>query len=434
MPSLPTIVPRQELLQTISRHIQEAAQRQRILGLVLCDIRGFRRINDLYGFDVGDNVICELNSRLKPMAKTTEGIMRTGGNEFAFILPLMENPIIAQLAANKAARLLEQESYCGQRAISCKAALGVGVMNPAELSPTELCLLAESALHQAKASTQQIVVRHDHQQERHKAQLEVLLEYAQNNDELELFYQPKINLHTNCPSQSEALIRWRRNSNQYIPPNEFIPAAENLGLIQPMTRWIVHNALRSMQNYPQELDQNGVSINISGASLEAHDFCSLIEHALKLWNIEPERLTLEITESVFMENLENTMIMFADLRNRLGIRISIDDFGTGYSSLAYFKHIPADELKIDQSFIKDLKNNHSDQKIVELTIQLAKSFKLDIVAEGVEDKETLDMVKHLGCDYAQGYYFSKPLRLEEYIPWTQNHLLGRNQSKRFCPN
>ena len=426
MKTLPPITPRTELLSLVERHVKQARQHQRFAGLLLCDIRRFRYINSSHGYQAGDEVIKEVFDRLAPLAQSDDGLVRSGPNEFALILPFLESPIIAQLAGDKVLRVLANSGFGDNQAIQGKPAIGIALSCLKKTNPEALCLLAETALSQSKKHKQPLVIL-EQQEDQVQEDIEAAIEHALVNDELELLFQPKVNLHTGIPDCSEALLRWKKEDGGFVSPSQFIPKAEELRLMDPITEWVIKNTIRAASQYPENMLNYGVAINISGALLDATRLDELLKNTQTIWNVDPRRITLEITESAFMEDIELTMELFATLREKYGVRVAIDDFGTGYCSLQYFKHIPADELKIDKSFIDGIKHCDADRKIVELTIQLAKNFNLDVVAEGVEDEETFNLVGELGCDYVQGFYISKPLDFDQYVKWSEEYHCSRQR-------
>ncbi|MEZ5524424.1 MAG: bifunctional diguanylate cyclase/phosphodiesterase [Pseudomonadales bacterium] len=421
MISLPPIVQRRELIGILEQHGNSLSNQKGVTGILLCDIQNFLSVNQIHGFEVGDKVLMEIYEELLTI-RSINGLYRTGGDEFCLILPLLANQAVAQLAANKVIRLLKR-GFGGEKKIHVRPVLGVALEGPENFVATDVLLLAEDALSEAKQSSQGVSILTSSDGVRKKRALEKSLELAIGHDEFRLFYQPKVNISNKESNSSEVLLRWQLADDQFISPNEFIPVAEQTGLIQPITLWVIQNTLRAMSRFPKNMAGFGCSVNVSAACSDIGDIIDKVEKYIKIWNVDPKRLTLEITETAFMQNLQDTMQLFAGLRERLGVRISIDDFGTGYSSLEYFKHIQADEVKIDQSFIKNIKSNPADRKIAGLIVQLAKSFGLEVVAEGVEDRETFELVEAMGCDYAQGYYFSRPQPLDAYMKWEHDILV-----------
>jgi EAL domain-containing protein (putative c-di-GMP-specific phosphodiesterase class I) len=236
--------------------------------------------------------------------------------------------------------------------------------------------------------------------------------------EIDMYYQPKIGIATGRPAGAEALMRWMREGRAVATPDVFIPLAEETGLIDPAT-WLSLNAgLRHASEWPGATAL-GVAVNISPGVLHHRELVEMVQRALAAWSLPSERLTLEITEGALIADLQEATNKLRRLRD-LGVRISIDDFGTGYSSLSYFKKIPADELKIDKSFVLRMREDEDDERIVRAIVGLAQHFRLAVVAEGVEDEATLDVLAAMGCDYAQGFLFSRALQQSAFLTWLES--------------
>jgi len=246
--------------------------------------------------------------------------------------------------------------------------------------------------------------------------IEGALECALENHQLSLHYQPKISAHTGKPIGAEALMRWNHPTRGLIPPTKFIPVAERIGIMPKLTWWCLNTALRERRNWGEGTDNMSVAVNISALDLTDVGFIDAATNATGIWNTRPDLLCLEVTEGLLMHDIS----LSAGILNKLhrhGIRISIDDFGTGYSSLAYFKQLPADELKIDRTFITNILKDELDHHIVSTIIQMANKFHLDIVAEGVESQMQQQALTKLGCDIIQGYHVSRPMPQDEFIAW-----------------
>jgi EAL domain-containing protein (putative c-di-GMP-specific phosphodiesterase class I)/GGDEF domain-containing protein len=239
------------------------------------------------------------------------------------------------------------------------------------------------------------------------------LEAAIANHEMVLYYQPKIDLQSLKPVSCEALLRWQQEDGTIVGPMEFISITEATGEIHRLSELIIHTAMREIAELPYA---GSVAVNVSASSIYDPAFVSSLQSALAIWGLPPESFILELTESVLMSDPQLSFSQLSEIRE-LGIKISIDDFGTGFSSLAYFKSIPADELKIDQSFVIGMKNSQDDEKIVSLIIELAHRFGMRVVAEGIESRSVLAQLRDMGCDIGQGFYLAKPMNLSDYRQW-----------------
>jgi EAL domain-containing protein (putative c-di-GMP-specific phosphodiesterase class I) len=263
----------------------------------------------------------------------------------------------------------------------------------------------------------------DHESKKKPANiiLEQDLRQAIHNDELTILYQPKVDLIHRNAIGVEALSRWYSPVHGNVPPDIFIAVAESSDLIQPQTKWLFNNALRQYSACGiDKYTGMSLSLNLSPNLLQNDDITHIINSSLNMWDINPQNIILEITESAIMVNPEKCLKILTSIHDS-GIRLSIDDFGTGYSSLAYLKKLPVDELKIDRSFVMNMENNKGDEKIVHSIIELAHNFDLVVVAEGIESQHALDMLTHYGCDFAQGFFIAKPMPGDDLLKWIENY-------------
>lgn len=282
-------------------------------------------------------------------------------------------------------------------------------------------LMAERALRVAVEKRTSYVIAHEGMRERPVPALSRgVLDMALAEGEFSFYYQPKVDIQTGIPTNCEALIRWERAGLGLVPTEQFIEMAEKGGLIYQITDWALKAVVRQSRSIAYQGNHLGVAVNISATDIYQESLIDSIDSTLAIWNIAPHLLTIEVTEGALLEDPERCIKVLTAVRDR-GIRVSIDDFGTGYSSLSYFKRIPADELKIDKSFVLNFKESIEDQSIVETIIGLAHKFDMRVVAEGVENIETLQLLKNMGCDYAQGYLFSKPLNRDGFAEWLENY-------------
>ena len=280
---------------------------------------------------------------------------------------------------------------------------------------------AEVALLEAWKTQQQTVVYTDRKTEELVAgwDLESQLANALEHGDLVLNYQPKLSLPKLEVAGVEALMRWNRPDAGNVPPEIFIDVAEMTGQIDPLTRFSFHRALRQLGEWPKSLGAISVAVNVAPSIISNPELVEVIKGAASVSSVSLERLTVEVTENALLVDRERSHRVLTELRE-LGVRISIDDFGTGYSSLAYLKQIPADELKIDRSFVINMLADEADGRIVEQVVALGHSFGLEVVAEGVESAEAATKLAAMGCDYAQGFHYAKPLPPKEFPAWAQD--------------
>jgi EAL domain-containing protein (putative c-di-GMP-specific phosphodiesterase class I) len=309
----------------------------------------------------------------------------------------------------------------GDGVMPIQVRIGVAVNKGSKLSALDMLAAAELSLADAKKGRErnlEDLLGMEPPSER-EIELERLFYESLHNNAFQLYYPPKINLHTGRPDSAEALLRWQLEDGSFISPEYAVNLAENSGRGYALAKWVVHRAMRQAKEWRDTMDVQ-IAVNIQASLVANPDLHGLVKDSLAIWGVSPDKFALEITEGGFIEDKESGFNNLLNLRE-LGTTLSIDDFGTGYSSLSYFKHIPADELKIDKSFIDNLIDGGHDLELVKIMIYIAHQFDLTVVAEGVEDRGTCDLLKALGCDYIQGYYFSKPLSVDNYEAWMREN-------------
>jgi diguanylate cyclase (GGDEF)-like protein len=392
------------------------------LAILLININHFRQINVVYGYESGDRLLQEFVSRLRGLARQQDYIARMGNSEFILVLPEILNQGHATLAAHKLLSSLNEPFELGKSKHKVTADMGIALFPDHATHIVELIQKAEMALMDARRGIKSHAIYADKpiQDEFSIWDIEVELENALDRDEFELFFQPQVYLDTGELYGAEALIRWNNPARGYIRPHIFIPVSEKSGHIHRITSWTINTALRLFSHWPETKTPLKVAVNLSTRVLSDPDLVDSIGGALSIWGTKHEQLTLEVTESALMEEMTSSFLALDDLKT-LGLNISIDDFGTGYSSMAYFKNIPASELKIDQSFVCYMLENTMDQHIVKTIVKMAHGFELKVIAEGIENLETLQALKTLGCDIGQGYYLAKPMPQDEFIQWLKNY-------------
>ncbi len=411
------ICPRQAFIELLQRHVTQSLKHTRSIGLAFIKFRNLKENNLHYGYETGDLLLAEAFSRLQLIAKSDECLIRTGCNEFALILPFLVGHEILELACAKLEASLMQVYPIGRRNLFLLPQIGMSFVDSQTHSATDLCQSAERALTQAYHTSARWVIAGPSQNcggpgyDLHSA-----LSHSLEAGDFELYLQPQVELQRGKCVSFEALIRWKQNA-EYVPPNEFIGYAESSNLIFPLTKWVINNALRQIQMLGAKYDHLSTSVNISGACFDEDRLIKEVANALNIWGVEPSRLTLEITETVIMKDMARTKYICDKLRNEIGVRISIDDFGTGYSSFEFFKQVSADELKIDQSFVKESGRNSRDRHIVSSILALAKGLNITTVAEGIEDLDTLYAVSEMGADVGQGYFIAKPFSENNVLSW-----------------
>ena len=382
------------------------------------NLNRFKTINDSLGYATGNLLLQNVAKRLMKLIYKDNLIARFGGDEFAVILTDVANlEEVIHFAELLSAKVSEPYTLEG-RQVFTSASIGIAVNRQQQYDAAENLLRdANIAMYHAKQSEIAYTVfdQNMHVQAVTRLQLETDLRYAIERNELRVFYQPILDLNTIKLMGFEALMRWQHPQRGLIPPNEFIPVSELTGLIVPMSLWILRESCEKLVEWKNKYPTHEnliISVNISGKHFAHPDLVEQIQKIIKETGIEVKNLKLEITESAVMENAETAIRMLKQLR-RLGINLSIDDFGTGYSSLSYLHRFPINTLKVDRSFVRTMEAGSENGEIVHTIIALAKSLKLSVIAEGIESIHQLHQLRVLGCEYGQGYLFSRPVPVEE---------------------
>jgi len=411
---------RDRLEQAIAAAVRSELQREVVL--VLMDLDHFKEINDTLGHPTGDAVLRQVADRLRSVLRDSDTLARLGGDEFAVLLPDTESG--RQTATRVAQKLLgcftrpyrynEHEFYLG-------AGLGIVIYPEHGEDVDTLMSRADVAMYAAKHKDTPYVF-YDAASDPHtpqRLQLAADLRRAVENGDFVLHYQPQVDLRTRCMTAVEALIRWNHPQRGQLAPGQFIPLAERMGLIHPITEWVISQSLTQCRIWRQNGLKLRVAVNMTCRSFQLPDLQKRMERLIAQCNVAPDCLELEITENVLMSDTEHEALQLLRLHEN-GFTISIDDYGTGYSSLAYLKRLPLHTLKIDQSFVRDMVRDENDAVIVRSTIDLAHNLGYHVVAEGVEDQDTLDLLDILGCDRAQGYFIARPFDVPSLENWLRN--------------
>lgn len=411
-------IDRQAFFKELVEQLNRANQFKTKAGLLLIDIDKFHRINDQYGYDVGDRILAKFDELLGTVARQQDCYSRIGDNLFALLLNGILNQGHAELAARKVLRLLEMPFNVAGNELHLQATISIALCPTHARDARYLLNKSEQVLLAAKNSGLKVAVADEAGSDEFSEnwEMEMSLSRALNNDELHVYYQPKVDILKQRVVGAEALLRWKNAARGFVSPGVFIPLAESTGLIKPITNWVINTSLRQAASWPDRHGSQSVSVNIPPDFLLMPDFVDMVRNALKLWGSPDITLTLEIVERSLVTQVEQTIHVLHELRD-MGVEISIDDFGTGYSSLSYFEKLPVNELKIDQSFVFNLLENAHNRSIVKLVIDLAHAFDLKVVAEGVEEQQITDYLRQLGCDVVQGYLYAKPLPQDDYVKW-----------------
>jgi diguanylate cyclase (GGDEF)-like protein/PAS domain S-box-containing protein len=387
------------------------------IGVLFLDLDGFKHINDSLGHPTGDKLLQSIAKRLVDCVRSSDTVSRQGGDEFVVLLSEMEQSEDAAISARRILQAVAEAHNIGEHELHVTTSIGVSVYPDDGDDAETLIKNADTAMYQAKENGRQsyqffrpaMNVRAVERQS-----IEENLRRALERQEFSLHYQPKINLRTGEISGAEALIRWSHPVRGPVPPGQFIPVAEDCGLILPIGRWVLREACKQAREWADAgLSLKTIAVNISSMEFRDEKFLASVFATLTETGLDPKALELELTESVLMKRAESAASVLKTLRAS-GVQIAVDDFGTGYSSLSYLRKFPIDALKIDQSFVRQITSAPDDTTIVTAVISMGRSMNLRVVAEGVETAQELAFLQAHLCDEAQGYYFSRPVLPEQF--------------------
>ncbi len=375
-----------------------------VLGL---DLDHFKTINDTLGHPIGDALLCAVSERLRECVRDTDLVARTGGDEFSIVQVGVEQPRSASALAERLIAAMSAPFDLGEHHVVIGTSVGIAVAPGDGVDSDQLLKNADLALYRAKADGRGIFRFFEAEMDakiQARRRLELDLHKAVSAGEFELYYQPIVSLKSNKIGGFEALLRWNHPTRGRVAPMQFIPLAEETGLIVPIGEWVIRQACAQAAAWPASIR---LAVNLSPAQFRSKDLVSTVVSALTAAGLAPDRLELEITETVLLLNNDATLAILHQLRG-LGVRISMDDFGTGYSSLSYLRSFPFDKIKIDQSFVRDLAEKPELIAIIRAVAGLGASFGITTTAEGVETQEQLDLMRAEGCTEVQGFYYSEP--------------------------
>jgi diguanylate cyclase (GGDEF)-like protein len=400
----------------LGQSVELARNNEHQLAVLFMDLDRFKYVNDNLGHDVGDRLLVAVAQRVRRTVRALDVLARLGGDEFTIVLNDVDGPAPAAAAAQNICRVLAAPFQIDGHDIFVTASVGIAMYPHDGLDVPTLVKHADSAMYRAKKTNtgfQFYEASMEHTISEH-VRLESDLRRALENDELEVYYQPQARLHDQQIIGMEALVRWKHATRGMMPPSEFIPLAEETGLINPLGEFVLRRACTQLRTWIDEgLPPLRVAVNLSVRQLLQKNFADAVETVLIDTGLPPALLELEITESTLMEHAQDTLHALHRLRS-LGVRLSIDDFGTGYSSLSYLKRFPVDIIKIDRSFVRDVAHDADDAAIVAGIIALAHSLRLEVVAEGVETEAQLNYLREQKCDLLQGYYLSQAVPAAQF--------------------
>jgi predicted signal transduction protein with EAL and GGDEF domain/FixJ family two-component response regulator len=437
---------RRQLIWRTERALEQARRLNHNAALLLIDLDRFKNVNDTLGHAAGDELLMEVSRRLRACVRHSEQVMegaleaagarshrtleavgRLGGDEFVALLPEVSDDADAQRVANRILDSLRDPVLVAGQECFVTASVGIAMFPRDGLNLVDLMRNSDVAMYAAKSAgrnSAQAYSPHLGGRGRDKIELETHLHKAIERNELVLYYQPKIDVRAAKMVGAEALMRWQRG-NQLVPPGDFIPLAEETGLIVPLSEWAVREAARQARIWQQSFAfADSIAVNLPSRLFERSDLVEKIHQSVTEYGMPHRAIQLEITENNLMKDLHNVSLSLHRL-NEVGVEISIDDFGTGYSSLAYLTTLPISELKIDRSFVRDLGITPQSSAVVSAIIALARSLGLRVIAEGVENLRQMEVLHKLGCTVMQGFLFAKALPPDDLEAWLQQTVLPR---------
>ena len=420
------------LADRLNQAIAQAQRHQHLFAVFIVDLDRFKAINDSLGHLAGDAMLKEVARRLAAALRQADTLARMGGDEFVLILNEITRPEDIETIAAKVLAHITQPMKLSDLELHASASIGISIYPSDGGNPETLLQHADAAMYQAKKggrNAYRLFTPEMNAFARERLELENGLRRALLHREFILHYQPKVDVRTGSIDSAEALIRWQHPTRGLIAPMDFIPLAEETGLIIPIGEWVLNEACRQAQSWRASgLRPLRVAVNLSAQQFRQKKLVDIVSAALRTAGLEPRYLELELTESTVMHDAEQSIEILREL-SALGVRISVDDFGTGYSSLSYLRRLPLDKLKIDRTFIRELATSRDDAAIVRAIVSLAHNLRIKVIAEGVETPDQLVYLREAGCDQYQGYHYSAPVPNDAFVAMMHKH-----QSAAFAPS
>ena len=419
------------LADRFKQAIHNASRQGTMLAVCLLDLDNFKPINDQFGHQVGDDVLLEVSARLKRTVREGDTVSRLGGDEFVVLLGGAFDKVELYQVIERLRATLAEVVLIAELKVPLSCSIGAVLFPEYDADADTLLRYADQAMYTAKQTGRNRVHWFDGAdvQQKHGI-IEKIAEVkrALLDNELELFYQPKVNMRSGQIVGMEALLRWRHPEKGIVLPLEFLPLIEQDDLIIDIGDWVVNQALQQLSAWQKQKKDWSVSVNIAARHLHIDDFsCRLREHLQHYPDVNPAHLEIEILESVALNDIQHVQTVISECQS-LGVSFALDDFGTGYSSLSYLKRLPVNTLKIDQTFIRDILDDKDDLALVQAISGLATTFNKQVVAEGVESIEQGSLVMRLGCDVAQGYGIARPMQADKVLPWAAQFVAAPNWS------
>lgn len=418
--------------EMLNKTISHTKRHKTTFAILLIELDRFKILNDVIGRAKGDLVLKEIATRISTVLRSEDILARFDGDEFVILLGNLTHPKYASQVADKILNVCQEPTRLESREFQISTSIGISIYPDNGKTLEELILHADKALYEAKRNggnhfqyyTEEMDLEaHEH------VKLETALRKAITNNELVLYYQPKLSLKEDAIQSMEALLRWENPELGLINPNQFIPIAEETGLINPIGEWVIREACRTNKAWQKQgFPPISISVNLSPRQFHAQDIAAMVKSVLTETKLDPKYLELEITETTVMGDINVASERLTELK-KIGVTISIDDFGVGYTSLSYLKKLPVSIIKIDRSFVKDIPENQDHATIINAIISLAHNLDMKVVAEGVESLEQLEYLSHNQCDMVQGYYLCRPLPQNKIMAILANKTLSYSTVK-----
>jgi diguanylate cyclase (GGDEF)-like protein len=415
------------LLDRLEHALAHATRHRGLGALLFVDLDNFKSLNDSMGHDTGDMLLQQVAGRLSACTRTVDTVARLGGDEFVVLLEDLSHDALeaasqAEAVAEKIIESLNRAYEIHENVHFSSPSIGITLFGEHPEKMGEPLKRADAAMYQAKAAGRNTLCFFDPQTQsavNARLELESGLRVALQGDQFVVHYQAQVDAE-GAVVGAELLLRWQHPKRGLVPPGEFIGLAEETRLIIPIGAWVLEQACRQLAQWAgqPQFDALCLSVNVSARQFHDPNFVQCVMDILNSAGARPNRLKIELTESLLVNNVEDVIVKMTALK-KLGVGFSLDDFGTGYSSLSYLKRLPLDQLKIDQGFVRDILDDPNDAAIAKMVVALAGSLSLDVIAEGVETREQQDFLRGLGCTNYQGYLFSRPVRLDQFLDYVK---------------
>ncbi len=417
------------LLERLEHTVLHGRRSGAVAAILFADLDRFKKVNDLYGHSVGDELLVAVADRLRAVVRPGDTLARTSGDEFVVLCEDINGRSHADSIASRIGAAVAAPFELSVGEVLMTASVGIAFSGPTDQLSEQLLQDADTAMYQAKrkgGARHQIVDLREQHRADERATLERDLRGASKRGELRTEYQPIVETGTGRIIGVEALLRWAHPSRGAVSPTVLVPLAERGGLITEIGRWVLDNACSDRHRWKREhaSDDLSISVNVSVHQLMSPDYATTVAAVLAKTNTDPGVVTLEVTESVFVQDSERALVVLNELK-RIGVKLALDDFGTGYSSLTYLRQFPIDILKIDQTFVADLGDDPASHAIIASVVELAHMLGMTVVAEGVETARQHDRLGSLGCDSCQGFYFAKPMTADNLVELTEGRANDR---------